>query len=192
MFVPHQQPPIDGMKIDLRHARPIADLLTISRFLLGVILVILGFTHAEEGLSLAVILVLLSWLTDILDGRLAGRDPDKNITWVGRHDAEADLATSLGLAAYLVLSGFMAPWLGVVVAIILPGLWILHSHQLAWPIYAVPYVFLLYFAFRDAPKFGWLMVAYLLVTIVIQFPRLSGEHLPEFFQSLDSLRRNDR
>jgi hypothetical protein len=180
------------MKISLQHTKPIADLLTFIRFVLGFVLAILGYTQPEQGLQIVVLLVLISWLTDILDGRLARRDPDAGETWLGKHEAEADLSTSLGILVYLIFSGYLPIWLGVTILVVLPAIWLLHSHQLAWPLYALPYVVLLVIAFNNATTLAWLMIVYLLVTLVIQFPRLSAEHLPEFFQSLGSLRRHDR
>jgi hypothetical protein len=177
------------MRLKFQHTKPLADLLTASRVLMAIQLILLGLTRSSDGLHLAVLLVLISWLTDLLDGRLARRDPNFKPTWIGDHDAEVDLVTSVGVAAYLVFSGYLATWLGLVIVVFLLVLWILHSRQLAWPIYALPYVLLLITAFQDAPLLAWVMVGYLLVTSIIQMPRLSHEHLPEFFQALDSLRK---
>jgi phosphatidylglycerophosphate synthase len=180
------------MKISIKQAKPIADFLTLFRFFLGLVIAVLGYLRSSEGLQAAILLVLLSWLTDIVDGRLARRDPDAQDTWLGRHEAEADLSTSLGVTVYLVFSGYIPIWFGVLIVFVLPAVWLLHSHQLAWPLYALPYAILLIVAFDGTPALAWLMVAYLLVTLVIQFPRLSGEHLPEFFQSIRSFRGQDR
>lgn len=175
------------MRLTFLHTKPLADLLTASRLLLAILLALLGLRRVSSSLQLAILLVLLSWLTDLLDGYLARRDPNPKTTWIGNHDAEFDLTTSFGVAAYLVFSGYLAAWLGLVEVIFTLLLWFLYSHQLAWPLYAMPYVFLLVTAFRDTPVFAWVMVGYLLVTFVIQLPRLAHEHLPGFFQALESL-----
>lgn len=181
------------MRFKFRHTRPLADLLTASRVLLSVYLVGLGMTRGAEALPVAVLAVILSWLTDLADGPLARHDPDSPITWVGRHDAEADLSVSLGVAVYLAFSGYLAAWLGVVLVLAIMGLWILHSHQLAWPFYAVPYTVLILTALRDAPLFGWLAVGYLLATLVASWSRLRREFLPGFFEAVGSLLgRNDQ
>ena len=178
------------MKFDFQHTKYIADLLTLARFVLGLVLAILGIANAApEGLQLAVMLVLLGWLTDLLDGRLARRDLDARETWLGRHEAEADLSISMGVGVFLVFSGYIPIWLGVLILVVLPAVWLLHSYQLDWPMYALPYVFLLIAAFEGAPLNAGLMVGYLVFTLVIQFSRFSGEHLPEFFQSF---RKNDQ
>lgn len=170
------------------HTKTLADLLTVSRACLSVCLAALGMVRGAEALPTAVLIVIITWLTDLLDGPLARHDPDPRITWIGEHDPEADLTVSLGVAAYLVLSGYLAAWLGAVVVLVTLGLWVWHSHQLAWPFYAVPYVVLEVVALREAPLFGWLAVAYLLATLVARWSRLRDEFLPEFFQAVASFR----
>ena len=171
-----------------RHTRSLADTLTVSRALLGLCLAGLGLVRGGTALPTAVLVVILSWLTDLLDGPLARRDPSPESTWIGSHDAEADLAVSLGVASYLVLSDYLAAWLGATLVLITVGLWILHSHQLAWPFYALPYVVLGVIAFQEIPPFGWLAAGYLLATAAVRWRRLRDEFLPEFFQAAASLR----
>lgn len=172
----------------LRHTRPLADALTVLRAIFGLCIGGLGLVQGKEALSTVVAITIFSWLSDLVDGPLARRDPDVHTTWIGEHDAEADLATSLGIAAYLLLSGYVAVWLGVVliIAILLP--WMLHSYQLAWPCYAVPYVILLGLALRDMPFFGWLVIVYLGVTLLVRWRRLKQEYLPQFFDAVRHLR----
>ncbi len=170
-----------------RHTKPLADLLTLTRAMLALCIAGLGLIERDNTVSLAVTGVIVSWLTDLLDGPLARHDPDPETTWIGEHDAEADLSTSLGVTAYLVLSGRLPGWIGTLLVLITLGLWVFHSHQLAWPFYAVPYVLLVFFAFREAPLFGWLAVAYLVATLVVRWRRLWGEFLPEFFGAVRSL-----
>jgi len=107
-----------------RHTKPLADLLTASRSLLGICLAGLGMIHGAEALSTIVLTVIISWLTDVMDGPLARHDPEHQATWVGEHDAEADLIVSLGVAAYLILSGYLAGWLGALIVLATLGLWI--------------------------------------------------------------------
>ncbi len=179
------------MTLRFHHGKSLADLLTVGRALLGFCLAGLGWVRGAEALPTAVLTVILSWLTDLLDGPLARHAPDPRTTWIGEHDAEADLSVSLGVAAYLVLSGYLPAWMGGALVLMILGLWILHSHQLAWPFYALPYVVLGVTAFREAPLFGWLAVGYLLATLAVRWRRLKGEYLPQFFQAVGSLRGRD-
>jgi len=173
----------------LRHTKPLADMLTIARAILGLCIAGLGWLQGEEALPAVVSAVIVAWLSDLLDGPLARRDETARVTWVGEHDAEADLAISLGITVYLVLSGYLAAWMGAGLVLATLFLWCVHSHQLAWPFYAVPYVILLWIAFGDTPIFGWLAVAYLGITLLLRWRRLMDEFLPQFFSAVSSLRR---
>lgn len=179
------------MNLNFQRTKPIADLLTLARFVLGLAIAVVGYFQGSAGLQLVVLLVLVSWLTDILDGKLARRDPETRPTWLGDHEAEADLSTSMGIAVYLLFSGYIPIWAGVITIFVLPAVWLLHSHQLAWPLYALPYVGLLIIAYETRPFLAWSIVIYLVITFIIQYPRLFGEHLPEFFESLRSILRLD-
>lgn len=171
----------------MSRTRNLADLLTLSRVLLALGLVLLGVRVGASALPAAVVVVILSWFTDLLDGPLARRDTVSAVTWVGQHDTEADLSTSLGVVAYLVLSGYVAGWLGALMSAATLVVWVFHSRQLAWPLYATPYGILLFVALRTAPVVGWLAIIYLLVTLATRWPRLRREYLPEFFQAVSGL-----
>ncbi len=167
--------------------RNLADLLTVSRVFLALVLVWLGLSIGHSAMPTAILLVVLSWFTDLLDGPLARRDTISPPTWVGQHDAEADLSTSLGVAAYLVLTGHIPGWVGAVMSVATIAIWTLHSRQLAWPLYAAPYGILVFVALGAVPILGWLVVAYLLVTLATRWPRLRREYLPEFFQAVGTV-----
>lgn len=164
-----------------------ADLLTLSRVFLSLGLAILGITLGAEGLPLAILIVIICWITDLLDGPLARRDPDTPSSWIGEHEDIADMAISLGVTAYLVFSGFLVPWVGIVLAVLLVGLWVFYSHQLAWPIYAIPYVILAIVAYREAPLFFWVVIGYLLILLISRWPRMKREHLPELIEAINRL-----
>jgi|YNPBryantNP2012_1023418.scaffolds.fasta_scaffold10446_4 hypothetical protein len=171
-----------------KHTKPLADALTVTRAVLGLCIAALGLTQGRDALPTVMLILIASWLSDLVDGPLARRDPESHTNWVGEHDAEADLATSLGVAVYLVLSGYLAAWVGAGLVVSILLLWILHSHQLAWPCYALPYVILLGLALRDAPAYGWFTILYLGVTLVLRWRRLRQEFLPQFFAAVSSLR----
>ena len=172
----------------IKHSRPLADLLTRSRALLGLLIAWLGLWRGREGLAAVCLAVLVSWFSDLIDGPLARRDVVHEQTWVGRHDAEADLFTSAGVALYLTFSGFVAAWMGVGVLMLFLTLWILHSRQLAWPLYAMPYALLIKIVFTNLPVWGWILVAYLMGTLFLRWQRLRSEYLPDFFDAIRSLR----
>jgi len=171
-----------------RHVKALADALTVTRAALGLCMAGLGLAQGKGALPTVLVLVLISWLSDLVDGPLARCNPDAYTTWVGEHDAEADLATAVGVASYLALSGYIAAWLGVGLISAILLLRVLHSYQLAWPCYAVPYAILLGLALQDAPLLGWLVIIYLGATLVVRWRRLKQEYLPQFFSAVANLR----
>jgi len=175
------------MNFKFRHTKPLADVLTVSRVLLSISLAVLGATQGAGALPVAVLIVILCWFTDLVDGPLARHDADSRTTWVGKHDAEADLLITVGVSAYLVFSGYLAVWVGVALMLVAVGLRILHSRALAWPVGAVSYLVLGIVTFQESPILGWVVVGYLLVTLAVRWPRLLHEFLPEFFDAVGSL-----
>jgi len=171
----------------LKYSKPIADLLTKLRVVLGLYVAWLGISRGPGDLSKVVWAVIVSWITDILDGPLARRDPRGRQTWIGEHDAEADLTTSIGLSIYLIFERHMAAWLGVIVLMIMLGLWALHSYQLAWPFYALPYVVLVVVASKAEPLLGWALLLYLAGVLLVRWRRLKTRYLPEFFDAVRAL-----
>ena len=170
-----------------KHTKVLADALTVARGALGVSIAGLGLLRGRSALATVVGSVIIAWLSDLIDGPLARRDEAWRATWVGEHDPEADLAVSLGTAVYLVLSDYLMVWVGASLVVIILLLWGLHSHQLAWPFYAVPYVILLRVALREAPVLGWLAVVHLVTTFALRWRRLVGEFVPQFFDAVASL-----
>ncbi|GAF92821.1 unnamed protein product, partial [marine sediment metagenome] len=56
------------------------------------------------------------------------------------------------------------------------GLWFLHSRQLAWPFYAMPYAVLASIALRAATVLGWALIAYVASVSILR--RQKGEFRP--------------
>jgi len=164
----------------LRRTGRLADLLTGLRALVGASIVWLGYVREREALPVVTWAVILSWLSDLLDGPLARRDREHAQTWVGSHDAEADLATSVGLCLYLVLCRYVAAWLGVGLTVVTVITWVRHSPQLAWPLYAMPYAALILVVLREAPLLGRVAIVYLLLTLAVRWRRMKEQYLPDF------------
>jgi len=174
----------------LRHTKPLADTLTVTRVILALCVVMLGWRQGKAAFPLVVLLMVISWLTDLLDGPLARYDKTARATWIGEHDADADLSTSLGLTVYLVLSEYFPAWAGIALVLAILLLWLFFSQELAWPFYAAPYGFVLWKAFKEALAFGWLAVAFLGMVLMLRWRRLVYDALPRFFGALAGLYRN--
>ena len=178
----------------MKRTKPIADFLTQARALMALWIVWLGIARGQDALPQVALVVLLSWITDLLDGPLARRDPNGKESWVGKRDAEADLATSVGLSLYLLLSRYVATWMGLGALAVTLALWIGHSHQLAWPFYALPYAVLVALALQAHVVWGWVLVLYLGGVLIMRWRRLKEQYLAEFFSIVKNIwvLRSDR
>ena len=170
----------------------IADILTASRFGSAWVLLWIGTSKGAEGLPLAVIILVIAWITDVLDGPLARREPSRAQTWVGEHDLEIDIAVSLGVMTYLVFSNYLSAWLAVSYVVLCAlVLWRYRSLELAWAVQAPPYGGMLYIALCHAPIYGLLMLAYLVIILVATWPRFPQVTLPQFFSAMRSLQKTE-
>ncbi len=172
----------------MKHGKNIADLLTLARGLLGIAIAVLGLAGGKDALPLVVVLLVLAWLTDLLDGSFARRDPDPQPSRLSGHDDKADMAVGLGVMGYLMFSGYVAIWLGTLIIIAALAVRIFHSRGLAFPFYAVSFVFLGVVIWQQQPNLFLIIGAYLLLIAALRWRRLRDEYLPEFFDAVSSLR----
>ena len=121
----------------MRRTKQPANTLTCVRVLLAICLAWLGIAAGQAALPAVVLITIATGINDILDGCLARRAPIGRRTWVGDHDAEADLSVSLGVLSYLVFSGYV-PTITLLLGLLIVALWVLASCQLGWPLYADP------------------------------------------------------
>jgi hypothetical protein len=89
----------------------VPDLLTLSRALIAAAIVSLGFAERLDllvgsALPMVLLLTMLGWTTDILDGRVA-RKYKKAPTWVGEKEFAFDMLMVFSGLCYLVLAGFI-------------------------------------------------------------------------------------
>lgn len=170
--------------------KTIADTLTSARFLLGFYLIWLGLRRGPEAMATAASTLLVAWITDVLDGPLARRDPRHIRTWIGDHDLEADVTVALGVWTYLALAGFLSLWLALAyVVAAAAALWHFGSIHLAWGVQALPYGAMIWTAWRTVPPYGLLLMAYVSFVVVVTWPRFPQRAL-EFIKGMrDLLRR---
>lgn len=81
------------------------DLLTLSRGFVAAAIFSLGFV-GSRALEAVILLTLLGWTTDILDGRLA-RKHHKPPTWIGEREFTFDMMIVFAGLCYLVMSGLI-------------------------------------------------------------------------------------
>jgi cardiolipin synthase len=168
----------------------LADLLTAVRFCLAGFILWLGVKGGAEALPVAVGALILAWLTDVLDGPLARRDPSGRHTWIGDLDLQVDMSVGLAVLAYLTLAGYLTlkAALGYVVVCVVV-LWYFRSPHLGWTIQAPPYAGMVYAALRDAPRYGLMIVGYLVLVVVVTWPRFPQRVVPQFLEGMRNLGR---
>lgn len=98
----------------------LADLLTLSRIIIGLVIISLCFI-GEDAYIAVVILALVGATTDILDGKAARRYLGENRkSKLGKYDLEVDTLFILCIIGYLSLSEIVIPrviglgWMGFI------------------------------------------------------------------------------
>ncbi|UCC61700.1 MAG: CDP-alcohol phosphatidyltransferase family protein [Anaerolineae bacterium] len=170
--------------------KTLADLLTAVRFCLAGFILWLGVKGGAEALPAVVVTLILCWLTDLLDGPLARRDPSKRRTWIGDRDLEVDMSVGLAVLAYLTLAGYLALKAAIGYVVVCAAmLWYFWSPQLGWAVQAPPYAGMIYTALRNAPRYGLMLVAYVALLIVATWPRFPRVMVPQFLEGMRNLGR---
>jgi phosphatidylglycerophosphate synthase len=154
----------------------IPDFLTASRLLLAGIIIVLGATHGRQVTPVVVILVIVAWTTDNLDGFIARRIPKRPPSWLGRHDFAIDVIFTWATLVYILLAGFLAWWLGIAYTLV--------AFIVAWRAHRKP-ITILFLRLVDVtaavlvlwyyPMLGLVLMVFLLLLAAVQWPRLSRD-----------------
>ena len=164
--------------------KKLADLLTASRALIAILIVALSL-EGKGALPLVILLIILGWTTDILDGRLARRarsdgsaEPSSGeyATWLGEHDFLLDMTMVFASLLYLTASGFIDLQLALgytlVAAIFI--LWSSGSKSVtelfAFPVVAVPLII----AYQEAPWAAYAYIVWIILALILCWERFSG------------------
>jgi phosphatidylglycerophosphate synthase len=156
----------------MSRAKTMADILTATRLLLAIFILLLGLFVGQEALGTVMMVQLLAWTTDVLDGSLARRDTSGKSTWWDDKDFPIDALLVLALFLYLTVSGFILPWFSIFylsLAIILVSRF--RSQEVAMSFMAPILALTLYLAFRHVPIWGVTTVAWCIVALVTGWPR---------------------
>ena len=169
-------------------AKQVADLLTLSRGIMALVLAGLGLLVGSPALPLVAFIMIVDWCFDSLDGPIARRSQVNYHTWIGDHDLQIDMTVSVGLLIFLLGAGYISWWLGVV-------------YLLAWAIFflrfgvtpapgmlfqAPTYFWFIWTTVKEAPGFGALIIVLILAAIIITWPKFPKVIVPGF---LDGMRR---
>jgi hypothetical protein len=173
-------------------AKVVADLITATRGVLGLIIVWLGLTQGEEALPMVVVLMLLDWTGDFVDGGIAHRSRHPRRTRIGDSDIYIDLFVSLCLAIYLMSAGLA----GVGVGFLYLSGWALVlwrfglDKNLLMLLQAPIYLWFIMAAVRLIPELGNWLVIWVLVALAINWRRFSQEIVPKFIAGMISMWRD--
>ncbi len=170
-------------------AKQVADLLTFSRVIIAFGLGIVGILKGAAGLPEAICLLLLSWTTDSLDGPVSRRSRVKYHSWVGDHDLEADILASIGLLIYLLSSGYVNKWVGGGYFILMAGVYfLLGSPRSMGMLFQAPiYSWFMWVAVREIPPMGMLLLLWIILAVLITWPRFPTKVVPEFIGGIREL-----
>lgn len=165
----------------------IADLLTFARVVAAGVLLWLGWTGGASAGRAAVLVVVLGWTTDQLDGWLARRSARP--TRLKDYDFQVDVIFYAGILAYLALAHFVPVWLVAGFVTLGVAAWLLTRRK------AVVVLWLRIvdgacgvIIFANDPAVGLILVAWLAVLGVVYRRRLA-ERVPQWCGDLCDLWR---
>ena len=167
-------------------AKQIADIITFLRSLLLIIFPWIALAEGSNSLPWAAALLAADWTGDSLDGTLARHSSQKFHTWIGDHDLEVDMAVSLGLLLYLLISGFVKPS----VAILYLLLWSFFFIRAGLPrslgmLFQAPiYAWFIYMALLHYPLAGVLLCAWIMAAMIITWPKAIDDVIPGFLSGM--------
>lgn len=92
----------------------IPDFFTSLRIILGFILIGSGIVNGAVAIAEDIWLLVASWSTDMVDGRLSRTLKTHGKTWLGRHDVYIDMFVSLAVLAYMTVTAVLPLWIVLV------------------------------------------------------------------------------
>lgn len=167
----------------------LADSLTIIRFVLAGVMVGLGVVYGQAAIIPAVILAMVAWFTDNLDGFLSRSDPQHVPSWIGRHEFAADVLFTWASLLYFTLSGFIPGWLtaGFTVLAAAVSLWFRRKPVVVLFLRIID-VTLAVVLFYYYPTLGVIVAIYLVTLAIVKWQRLA-QGVPAWARSLRDILR---
>ena len=169
-------------------AKQVADFITSFRLLIAIILVWVGIEKGASGIALVAWIMIVDWLGDMFDGRIARSSSKKYQTWIGDHDLEVDMVVSLGLFIFILQIEKVDPWLGLGYLLI----WLIYfliqgkiPDSLGMLFQAPIYGWFIWIAVNETPKAGWTIIVFLILSIVFIWPAFPKIMIPRFFSGFN-------
>ena len=150
----------------------LADLLTMSRFFLSLSIMALGVWGGEKTLPTVVMIALLAWMTDTLDGPLARRARPRRTSWIGDQDFPVDAFMVVALLSYLTAIN-VVPWRMAFAYLVVATVaaWWLRQQAVAMAFMAPVDAIFLYTGWQRAPTETLLVLVYLAACMVWDWHR---------------------
>lgn len=164
----------------------IADMITFSRLLLSICLIWFGIEFGDQALPWVVWIMIISWTGDSLDGTLARHSGTKKKTWVGVHDLQFDMTIAGALLLYLALAG-LVPLPNIVFYLLVWAVvfWRFGFNSTLGKLFQAPiYGWLIVVSIRETPSSGLWILVWLVVAIVLTWPRFPDQIIPEFVDGM--------
>jgi len=162
--------------------------------MLGFVMIWLGFTRGAEALPVVVMLMLLDWTGDFVDGTIARRSRHPRRTWIGSSDIYVDLFVSIGLGIYLIEAGYIGFVIGFwyILGWILV-LWRFGLDKNLLMLAQTPiYLWFIITTLRVIPESGYWLVIWVLIALTINWKRFSQDIVPKFISGIASMLRSNQ
>lgn len=162
--------------------KKIADMLSLLRVFIAVLLVCAGVLFDVEALPFAAVLLLISWTSDSIDGPIARRSRYQSQTWIGDHDLEIDMSAALGLLTFMLAANYVAVWGGIFYLLV----WVLVFWRygllsgLGKAFQAPIYGWFIVIALRYAQPYGIVLIVWILMALMITWPKFPESVIPSF------------
>lgn len=167
--------------------KTIADILTFTRLVIGAMIIGVAFILGAEGLSLALLFLLLGWGTDTLDGQLARRAPDRRHSWIGDNDIVVDVLLSFSIMFFFTLGGYIPILLAVFCLLYLFTVTFIFQ---GWTLYAIfigiSYGSVLIVSLLHSPRFFLVFMLYIAVMLITTWSHC-WENIMSFFTGFKSI-----
>jgi cardiolipin synthase (CMP-forming) len=167
-------------------AKQFADLITLTRAVIGFCLAWLGITQGAAALPRAVTFLIAAWTSDVADGKVARRSRLQYASWIGDHDLEVDMLVACGLLVYLLAAGFVSPWL----AIAYMAFWTVFF--LRWGLSRSPgmlcqapvYGWFTLVSMQVLPEAGRWLLVWITAALILTWPRFPDQVVPGFLSGM--------
>ncbi len=147
--------------------------MTVSRGLIALAIFSLGFV-GRSALNAVILLTMLGWTTDILDGRLA-RKYKTDSTWVGEQEFTFDMLMVFAGLCYLVMSRFI-PFIPALLYVAVAAAFIAYfrsksiTMSFAFPVVALPLIV----AYFESPGAAIWYAGWIVAALIFDWKRFKG------------------